>query len=43
MKDHINVNHDEDSTISESHWFEAPEVDKAELNEWIAKATAAEN
>ena len=43
MKDHININHDEDSKKSESYLFEAPEVDEAKLYEWIAKATAAEN
>ena len=37
MKDHINVNHDEVSKKSESYLLEAPEVDEAEFDEWIAK------
>ena len=44
MKDHINENHIEDSNKSESDFHEAPEVDKAELDELIAEAAkAAEN
>ena len=40
-KDHINANHIKDSNKSESDCREAPEVDKAELDEWIAKAAKA--
>ena len=41
MKDQINVNHIEDSNKSDSDCHEAPEVDKAELDEWIAEAAKA--
>jgi hypothetical protein len=41
MKDHINENHIEDSNKSESDFHEAPEVDEAELDEWIAEAAKA--
>ena len=38
MKVHINANHIEDLNKSESDCHEALEVDKAELDEWIAEA-----
>ena len=41
IKYHINANHIKDSNKSESDCREAPEVDKAELDEWIAKAAKA--
>ena len=43
MTDHINVNHNKNSKKSESDCYEAPEVDEAELDEWIARANATEN
>ena len=41
LSNHTNVNHIEDSNISTSSCSDAPEVDEAELDEWIAKAEAA--
>ena len=43
MKDHINVKHNNNSKKSESDCYETPEVDEAELDEWITRAKATEN
>ena len=43
IEEHMNVNHPNDLEESTSDYHEAPEVDEAELDEWIAKAKAAEN
>ena len=38
LKDHMKVNHMEDVDSLPSNYEDYPEVDEAELDEWIAKA-----
>ena len=43
IEEHMNVNHPKALDESTSDYHEDSEVDKAELDDWIAKAKAAEN